>query len=615
MRTRILCLCLSFCLLLGALVTPVPARAASSMKASDDLLNMIKQYEGFSGTPYVDTDGKYTIGYGTRCPDELVEKYQKTPMTEKEAEAELRKEMVTYEDAVNAFMDKNGVSFKQHQFDAVCSLVFNVGNSWLNKGETLIKALTSGASGNDLIYAFTIYSMSGGKRSIGHVLRRLSESCIYNEGIYSRPAPDRYCYVLYDAQGGTISAMGGTYNVQGYNADLTTQPVATASKDGYAFKGWYTSASGGTKVTTLDKSHNALTLYAQWGAPSEVHNHSYTAKKIAPTCTAQGYTLHTCDCGDSYKDSYTDKTAHSYKDNVCTACGAVLKVDVPQIQYCYSQNRTSVRVQWTQVAGADGYQLYRATDPNASFTCIKTVTGGSTLSYTNQGLTEGVTYYYKVRSFTNVDGKRVYSKFSEVDHMPAAVVFDAPYSNSTSRIRLRWHEISGAHGYQIWRKEEGSEYKIIKTIGDKGNTLTTDQGGVTAYSNTDLTSGKKYTYRMRAFFITEDGKKVYGPYSQDILLAVLPETPEINGSNATPQQVKLHWDQIDGADGYQIWMTDALENPVKITKTVNSGDITSYIKHDLKPGNTYYFKMRAFVVVDGKQIFSGYSRMISLKVK
>ena len=62
-------------------------------------------------------------------------------------------------------------------------------------------------------------------------------------------------------------------------------------------------------------------------------------------------------------------------------------------------------------------------------------------------------------------------------------------------------------------------------------------------------------------------------------------------------------------------MTDALENPVQITKTVNSGDITSYIKHDLKPGNTYYFKMRAFVVVDGKQIFSGYSRMISLKVK
>lgn len=615
MKTRILCLCLSLCLLLSAVVLPTSAHAASSMKASDDLLNIIKKYEGFSGTPYKDTDGKYTIGYGTRCPDELVEKYQKTPMTEKEAEAELRKEMVTYEDAVNAFIDRHGVSFKQHQFDAVCSLVFNVGNSWLQKGETLINALSTGATGNDLIYAFTIYSMSGGKRSVGHILRRLSESCIYLEGVYSRPAPDRYCYVLYDAQGGTISAMGGSYNVQGYNGELTAAPVATASKDGYVFKGWYTEASGGTKVTTLDKSHNELTLYAQWGDPSEVHQHDYTSQKIPATCTSEGYTLHTCDCGDSYKDSYIAKTAHSYENNTCTVCGAVLTVDVPRIECCYSQNSTAVRVHWTQVEGADGYQLYRATDPNASFTCVKTITDGATLSYYNLGLTEGVTYYYKVRSFTVVDGKRVYSKFSNVDHMPAAVVFDGSYSNSTSRIRLRWQEMSGAHGFQIWRKEAGGSYQIIKTIGDKGSTLTSDQGHVTSYSNTGLTSGTKYTYKIRAFYIHEDGRRVYGTYSDEITLAALPEAPSLSGSNAQPQRANLSWDTVSGADGYQIWMTDALENPVKIVKTVTGGDITTYTKRDLTSGTTYYFKMRAYIMIDGKQVFGDFSQMIALKAK
>ena len=36
--------------------------------------------------------------------------------------------------------------------------------------------------------------------------------------------------------------------------------------------------------------------------------HKYTENVVAPTATAQGYTLHTCSvCGDSYKDNYTDK--------------------------------------------------------------------------------------------------------------------------------------------------------------------------------------------------------------------------------------------------------------------------------------------------------------------
>lgn len=269
MKKRMLCLCLAVCLFLGTFVLPADTRAASSMTASEELLAMIKQFEGFSGTPYVDTDGLYTIGYGTRCPEELVDQYNETPMTEEEADAELRKTVATYAEDVNAFIDKYGLKYEQRQFDAVISLVYNVGSGWLKKGDTLVKALTSGATGNDLIYAFTIYSMSNGVRSLGHIRRRLSEACIYLEGVYSRPAPDRYCHVIYDAQGGTISAMGGTYNVQGYNGELTAVPVATASRSGYVFKGWYTKASGGTQVTLLDMSTKGMTLYAQWGKEGE----------------------------------------------------------------------------------------------------------------------------------------------------------------------------------------------------------------------------------------------------------------------------------------------------------------------------------------------------------
>lgn len=41
--------------------------------------------------------------------------------------------------------------------------------------------------------------------------------------------------------------------------------------------------------------------------------HSYTSVVTAPTCTAQGYTTHTCSkCGDSYKDAYTAVAGHKY---------------------------------------------------------------------------------------------------------------------------------------------------------------------------------------------------------------------------------------------------------------------------------------------------------------
>ena len=53
-----------------------------------------------------------------------------------------------------------------------------------------------------------------------------------------------------------------------------------------------------------------------------VHVHEYTDEVTSPTCTEQGYTTHTCVCGDSYIDSYTPALGHYYIDGICTRCGA-----------------------------------------------------------------------------------------------------------------------------------------------------------------------------------------------------------------------------------------------------------------------------------------------------
>ena len=67
------------------------------------------------------------------------------------------------------------------------------------------------------------------------------------------------------------------------------------------------------------------------------HTHSYESIVTPPTCTEQGYTTHTCECGDSYVDNYVEPshtsktitipatcTVAGMEYNVCEICGETL---------------------------------------------------------------------------------------------------------------------------------------------------------------------------------------------------------------------------------------------------------------------------------------------------
>ncbi len=75
------------------------------------------------------------------------------------------------------------------------------------------------------------------------------------------------------------------------------------------------------------------------------HEHSYKAVVTAPTCTAKGYTTHTCACGDSYVDTYVDALGHAWDEGkvtkeptetetgvktfTCTRCGETKTETIP----------------------------------------------------------------------------------------------------------------------------------------------------------------------------------------------------------------------------------------------------------------------------------------------
>ncbi|MCI7619980.1 MAG: fibronectin type III domain-containing protein [Firmicutes bacterium] len=72
----------------------------------------------------------------------------------------------------------------------------------------------------------------------------------------------------------------------------------------------------------------------------------------------------------------------------------------------------TVTLTWKKVSGADGYEIYRKTGASGTYTKIKTVTSGSTLTYKNTSLTAGKKYYYKVRAYDKQGSKTVRGKYS-----------------------------------------------------------------------------------------------------------------------------------------------------------------------------------------------------------
>lgn len=68
------------------------------------------------------------------------------------------------------------------------------------------------------------------------------------------------------------------------------------------------------------------------------------------------------------------------------------------------------KITWKGVSGATGYTVYRATSKTGTYRVVKT--GSVAKSYVNKNLTKKKTYYYKVRAYRMVSGKKVYGNTS-----------------------------------------------------------------------------------------------------------------------------------------------------------------------------------------------------------
>ena len=119
----------------------------------------------------------------------------------------------------------------------------------------------------------------------------------------------------------------GKYYADGSAINELNYGSWTIAALGHNFADWQT-VTAATCTENGEQQRFCIDCGAKETGIIAASGHDYTQSIVPPTCSAQGYTLHTCrNCGNTYSDNFTDMTAHTYgewqqiKNPTCTEEG------------------------------------------------------------------------------------------------------------------------------------------------------------------------------------------------------------------------------------------------------------------------------------------------------
>ncbi|WP_167958720.1 CAP domain-containing protein [Anaerosporobacter faecicola] len=179
---------------------------------------------------------------------------------------------------------------------------------------------------------------------------------------------------------------------------------------------------------------------------------------------------------------------------------------------------TTVTISIGSTADARGYRIYRATSKDGSYTAIGDTTK---LTYKDTGRKSTSKYYYKVRAYRVINGKKIYSAYSNVAAVTSTL-------KQTTNVKVRnlgntrvvsWGKVTNASKYNVYRatKKDGT----FTYIGSSSSTQ---------YRDDSAQGNKTYYYRVRAYRKATN-IKYYGVYSSKIISAALSEEMDDSSQN------------------------------------------------------------------------------------
>jgi fibronectin type 3 domain-containing protein len=272
------------------------------------------------------------------------------------------------------------------------------------------------------------------------------------------------------------------YKVQALNAERES-PLSTAAAV------MILPSVQGLAAQVKDAASISLSWSAVEGA-AEYKVYRSSGQSYEPLKTVSGLTTYT-------DESPSVGTGYTYKIqavNTQTAGISLLSTEyaarilaAPQLSP-QTASATSITLSWEAVTGATTYKLHRSSSPDTDFTIIQTL---SQQTYTDQGLSEGTTYYYKVQG-TNAQGDGVLS--APVMILPAPQDVQAQAAEEEASITLTWAAAAGATSYQVYRSTSANTGYI--SVGTTSSLSYTDE---------NLNWRTAYYYKIQALNTTTSG--------------------------------------------------------------------------------------------------------------
>ena len=84
---------------------------------------------------------------------------------------------------------------------------------------------------------------------------------------------------------------------------------------------------------------------------------------------------------------------------------------------------------------------------------------------------------------------------------------------------------------------------------------------------------------------------------------------KISWVKAGKKQAKIKWNKISGVTGYEIYMSSSKNGKYSKIKTIKNAKTITYTKTNLKKNKKYYFKVRAYKVINGQKIYGDFSKV------
>ena len=456
---------------------------------------------------------------------------------------------------------------------SICTVDKN-GNVTAFKTGTGYVTVTASANGYNSVSKDVKIVVS--KKSLNNGLITLSETSYVYDGTYKKPAAT----VTF---GGKVLQEGKDYTIS-YRNNLNVG-VTTVIATGMGDYTGYTS-----KNFTITK--RAMT----GGTVSVASSVSFTGSNITPSVTVKvaGRTLTN---GTDYTVSYSNNknvgkatVKITGKGNYSGSLSA--KFDIVPAKQQIQKLETKYKgfyIDWAQKGSATGYDVEYSVKANMSGTVSKHLKANKPDTLTISGLSGDKTYYVRVRSYTNVNGKVYYGAWSDVKSIKTA-------NNDITKATVSGISTKAFTGKAITQN------------------VTVKVGNTVLKNGTDYTVSYSNNKKVGKATVKITGKGKYGGVITKTF-KINPAKQEIQKLTAKSKAFFIDWAQKGSATGYEIqYATNSkFTGAKKVTITNNKTDKTTVSK--LSANKKYYVRVRSYTTVGGTKYYGAWSAVKNVTTK